>query len=93
MNKKRQEEHTYRYISWRDISMKKGKENMYDIILKDKRKNISNGNFFLKVHHTDPEAVKFAVSQKMMTSLNRDVEEMVNYITRAILEDWIDERK
>lgn len=73
--------------------MKKERINMYEFMEKDRRLNKPDQIFSLKVQNQSAESVKNAISQQMIESLNKDVQIMIDCMTKSMLEGLLDGRK
>ena len=87
--------HIDRYIINGDMSMKKGKWNMYDIILKEKKQNImhkTSDNIFLSTpQRTKEDNIQLIISRKIEVSLSRDMEKFTRLMVQCIMEGFGDE--
>lgn len=74
--------------------MKKGRTNMYEMMIKDRKKNQNcNKNFFMEVHVEEIGDIKALVSRRMIDSLSRDMLDMADFMTQTIMEGLVDGRK
>ena len=75
--------------------MKKGKWNMYDIILKEKKQNImhkTSDNIFLSTpQRTKEDNIQLIISRKIVVSLSRDMEKFTRLMIQCIMEGFGDE--
>lgn len=66
--------------------MKKERIIMYDLMIREKRNdNKSYKNFFLGTQAQDNESMKILISQGIANSLGDDMQEFVDFMTKAIL--------
>ncbi len=73
--------------------MNKGRKNMYDIIVKEKKNSAKiRKNFFLKVQLQEKEGIKVAISQEISNSFGNDMAELADFMTKVILEGLLNGR-
>lgn len=66
--------------------MKKERKNMYDIMIREKRNDSkSYKNFFLETRTHENENMKILISQGIVNSVGDDMQEFVDFMTKAIL--------
>lgn len=74
--------------------MAKGRTHMYDMMIKEKKKDtIYNSGFFLDATMPDEEATKIITSYKVASSLSRDMQELAEYMTKTIVEGLLNDRR
>lgn len=77
--------------------MRKRKINMYDVILKNKKRGSYVNDKFLPVSFSSKNSnwwkLKFFMAQDITMTIDKDMEMMLNLMVKYILEGILDERK
>lgn len=74
--------------------MRKGRKNMYNMMVREaKNSNKNSENFFLRTPLQEKENVKIIITQQIVNSLGNDMQELADFMTKAILEGMLNGRR
>ena len=80
------------HIIYQDVAIaKKRHENMNDIIIKNSKSMVPKNNrkTFFSTMYKDEESLKIYISYSMTTKLSKNFEEMIECMTKSIMEGMI----